>query len=56
VTSRGGLLFFDKRGSEDPTSFLEEVQRARRAFISREYGGVERSEQSGASVEPSSIH
>jgi hypothetical protein len=33
LTSRGGLLFFDKKGAQDPNRFLEEIQQARAAYL-----------------------
>jgi hypothetical protein len=33
LTSRGGLLFFEKKGAEDPAQYLEEIQGARAAYF-----------------------
>jgi hypothetical protein len=37
LTSRGGLLFFDKQGTQDPTPYLEEIQKARAAYVDAQY-------------------
>jgi hypothetical protein len=37
LTSRGGLLIFDKRGPQDPGPYLDEIQRARAAYIRGQY-------------------
>jgi hypothetical protein len=33
LTSRGGLLFFDKKGAQDPTRYLEEIQQAKDTYL-----------------------
>ena len=33
LTSRGGLLFFDKQGAQDPSRYLEEIQHARERYF-----------------------
>ena len=33
LSSRGGLLFFDKRGSQDPNPYLEAIQQAKAAYL-----------------------
>jgi hypothetical protein len=33
LTSRGGLLFFDKTGAQDPSGYLEEIQQARERYF-----------------------
>jgi len=40
LASRGGLLFFDTRGAQDPHPFLEEVQRAKSAYLRARYAGA----------------
>jgi hypothetical protein len=37
LSSRGGLLFFDKRGTQDPNPYLEEIQQAKAAYLRRRY-------------------
>jgi hypothetical protein len=41
-TSRGALLFFDRKGPQDPGPYLDEIQRARAVYLRRHYasGGV----------------
>ena len=38
LTSRGSLLFFDKRGPQDPGPFLDEIQRAKAAYFRQQHG------------------
>jgi hypothetical protein len=33
LSSRGGLLFFDKRGTQDPNPYLEAIQQAKAAYL-----------------------
>lgn len=41
LTSRGGLLFFDKKGAQDPSRFLEEIQQAKqRYFDAQQHRGL----------------
>jgi hypothetical protein len=39
LSSRGGLLFFDKRGPQDPNPYLEAIQQAKAAYFRT--GGTE---------------
>jgi len=39
LSSRGGLLFFDKRGTQDPNPHLEAIQQAKAAYLRT--GGTE---------------
>ena len=39
LTNSGGLLFIDATGRHDPTSYLEEIQRAKTAYLRRLYEG-----------------
>lgn len=33
LTGRGGLLFFDKKGAQDPGHYLEEIQQAKERYV-----------------------
>jgi hypothetical protein len=41
VTGRGALLFFDKEGPQDPSPFLDEIQRAKAAYFRHQHSGTE---------------
>jgi hypothetical protein len=36
-TGRGGLLFFEKKGAQDPTRYLEAIQEAKTRFLHERY-------------------
>jgi len=40
LTSRGALLFFDKKGSQDPSQFLDEIQRTKAAYFRQQQSGT----------------
>ena len=39
LTGRGGLLFFDKTGDQDPHAYLQEVQQAKERYLRRAIDG-----------------
>jgi hypothetical protein len=51
LSSRGGLLFFDKRGTQDPNPYLAEIQKAKAAYLRRRYSDSEEA-PSGHDHEP----
>ena len=52
LTNSGGLLFIDATGRHDPTSYLEEIQRARTAYLRRLYDGDARDVTESGSNQP----
>jgi len=57
LTSRGGLLFFDKKGSEDPTEYLAEIQRARVVYLRAQSGlGIDGRTLPGEDRDRSPVH
>jgi hypothetical protein len=52
LSSRGGLLFFDKRGTQDPNPYLEKIQQAKAEYLRRRYPDNEEA-QSGHDPDPS---
>lgn len=57
LTSRGGLLFFDKKGAQDPGRYLEEIRQAKeRYFDARDRRGPDLRDREGPDPRRSSVH
>jgi hypothetical protein len=56
LTSRGPLLFFDKKGTEDPSPFLDEIQRAKAAYFRTQQTDTDRESPDDNDRNPRLLH
>ena len=55
-TSRGPLLFFDKKGTNDPSRFLDEIQRAKAAYFRAQPSSTDEQSASDYDRNPGLLH